>query len=83
MTVWRPARKEPVGLTAYGSNSAVSWRISAATDQITTPGFAYDAAGNLVQRSGPRFLDNPDQWVGGMENGEKPCRERERRTRRV
>jgi len=34
-------------------------------------------------RSGPRFLDNPDQWVGGMENGEKPCRERERRTRRV
>ncbi|MFZ5925842.1 MAG: chromate resistance protein ChrB domain-containing protein [Acidobacteriota bacterium] len=33
--------------------------------------------------SEPQFLDSPDQWAGGMENGEKPCRERERRTRRA
>ena len=34
-------------------------------------------------RSGPRFLDSPVRWIGGMENGEKQCREHARLIRRA
>ena len=37
----------------------------------------------MAVRSGPRFLDSPVRWIGGMENGEKQCQEHAKLIRRA
>ncbi|MFZ5899479.1 MAG: hypothetical protein ACOYU7_10030, partial [Bacillota bacterium] len=51
--------------TPEGNKNLVSLSISAATNRITTPGFAYDAAGHMTQWPGGTVTLGADYDVEG------------------